>query len=101
MWATADTLQLIREAQQFKEGLKAAFVINRKIANTAIGRDVAHALAHFDAPVLPSHLSQRVLFAESAAQGLAVGEVAPMSEAAREVAALVRSVIREERREAA
>src|SRR6516164_9416857 len=41
VWASAEIVQLVREAQQFKEKLKCAFVINRKIANTAIGRDVA------------------------------------------------------------
>jgi chromosome partitioning protein len=45
-------VQLVREAQQFKENLKVVFVVNRKIANTAIGRDVANALAEFNVPVL-------------------------------------------------
>lgn len=45
VWASADTVQLIKEAQQFKPNLRAAFVVNRKIVNTAIGRDVAKALA--------------------------------------------------------
>jgi len=101
VWATADTVQLIREAQQFKENLEAAFTINRKIAKTAIARDVASALDHFGIPVLPTHLCQRVLYAESAAQGLAVAEVAPNSEAARELAALVAAVTLEEKRAAA
>ena len=101
VWAAADTVQLIREAQQFKDGLKAAFVINRKIANTAIGRDVANALEHFNIPVLPTALCQRVLYAESAGQGLAVAEVAPNSEAARELAALALSLTRVEKRAAA
>jgi chromosome partitioning protein len=89
VWAASETVQLVREAQQFKEKLKVAFVINRKIANTAIGRDVANALAEFDVPVLPAVLHQRVIFAESAAQGLAVFEVAPSSDAAREISALI------------
>ena len=101
VWAAADTVQLVREAQHFKESLKAAFVINRKIANTAIGRDVASALEHFEIPVLPTPLCQRVLYAESAGQGLAVAEVAPNSEAARELAALVLSIISVEKRAAA
>jgi chromosome partitioning protein len=101
VWAAAETVQLIREAQQFKENLKAAFAINRKIANTAIGRDVTSALEHFGLPVLPSHLCQRVLYAESAGQGLAVPEVAPNGEAARELAALVRSITVEEKKAAA
>ena len=94
VWAAADTVQLIREAQQFRESLTAAFVINRKIVNTAIGRDVESALDHFGTPVLPGHLCQRVAYAESASQGLSVVEAAPQSEAAREIATLVSSIAR-------
>jgi len=43
VWAAAETVQLIREARQFRESLKGVFIINRKIANTAIGREVASA----------------------------------------------------------
>jgi chromosome partitioning protein len=94
VWAAADTVQLIREAQQFKENLKAVFVINRKIANTAIGRDVAGALAQFeDVLVLPAGLSQRVIYAESAGQGLSVIEADPRGEAAREMAKLAQQII--------
>ena len=90
IWAAADTVQLVQEAQQFKPGIKSAFVINRKIANTAIGRDVATALSDFeDVPVLPVALHQRVIYAESAAQGLSVIEADINSDAAREVGQLV------------
>jgi chromosome partitioning protein len=94
VWAAAETVQLVREAAAFKDNLKAAFAINRKIVNTAIGRDVQAALEPFDIPVLPTHLCQRVLYAESAAQGLAVVEVAPNGEAAKELAALALSITR-------
>src|SRR5438477_7809501 len=61
-WAAAETVQQIREAQRFREGLKAAFIINRKIANTAIGRQAAIALAQFeDLPVLATALNQRII----------------------------------------
>ena len=43
VWASSDIVQLVGEAQQFKENLKAVFVINRKIVNTAISRDVVSA----------------------------------------------------------
>ncbi|MAW88070.1 MAG: cobyrinic acid a,c-diamide synthase [Phyllobacteriaceae bacterium] len=90
IWAAADTVQLIQEAQQFKPDIRAAFVINRKIANTAIGRDVTTALSDFeDVPVLPVALHQRVIYAESAAQGLSVIEADMNSDAAREVGQLV------------
>jgi chromosome partitioning protein len=92
VWAAADIVQLVREAQAFKPGLKAAFVVNRVIAKTAIGRDVAAILDQFTLPVLDVGLRQRVIYAESAAQGLSVPEAAPRSEAAREVAALARTL---------
>lgn len=94
VWAAEETVELIREARQYKPNLKGAFVINRKIVNTAIGRDVGDALARFeDIPVLPTALTQRVLYAESAGQGLSVIEANPAGEAAREVAALVCHII--------
>lgn len=92
VWASADTVQLIKEAQQYKPALQAVFVINRKIVNTAIGRDVVKALANFDLPVCDQALSQRVVFAESAARGLAVVEAEPASAAAKEMARLLRSL---------
>lgn len=101
VWASSDIVQLVREAQQFKENLKAVFVINRKIAKTAIGRDVASALAEFDLPVLETSLSQRVLYAESAGQGLAVFEVDPGGEAAREISRLATALVAEHERAAA
>ena len=102
VWAAADTVQLIREAQVLKEGLKAAFVVNRRIARTAIGRDAAEALAQFeDVPVLAAALHQRVIYAESAARGLSVVEAAPASEAAREIEALAREVLGVQKRKAA
>jgi chromosome partitioning protein len=85
VWATQDVVGLVREAQVFKERLRAVFVINRKIVNTAIGRDVGTALAEFGFPIAEVALCQRVIYAESAAQGLSVIEAAPTSEAAREI----------------
>ncbi len=102
IWAAAETVQLIREARQFKESLRAAFLINRKIANTAIGRDVHAALAQFpETPVLDAALVQRFVFAESAARGLSVLEAAPRGEAAREVQRLAELIIADKERQAA
>ena len=53
-----------------KPNLKAVFAINRKIVNTAIGRDVTEALAGYSFPVLHAAVSQRVIFAESAGKDL-------------------------------
>lgn len=102
VWASAETVKLIREAQQFRPDIKAAFLINRRIAKTAIGRDVAGALAQFeDVPVLETSLGQRVIFAESAAAGLSVVEMAPSSDAADELTRLANNIIHDEKRMAA
>lgn len=85
VWSCADIVNLITEAQQFRPSIKAGFVVNRKIGNTAIARDVAKAFEQFPMPLLPHTISQRVAFAEAAAQGLTVIETAPGSAAAWEI----------------
>ena len=88
IWAAEEVVKLIEEARVYKESLKAAFVVNRKIANTAIGRDVREALAAYPVQVLASSVTQRVVFAEAAAQGLAVHEVDQNGSAASEIEAV-------------
>lgn len=85
IWAAEEVVKLIQEAVVFKEKLKSAFVINRKISNTAIGRDVREALAAYPLPVFQASITQRVVFAEAAAQGLAVHEMEKAGSASSEV----------------
>lgn len=85
VWAAKEITELLQEASIFKEAQKSAFVINRKIVNTAIGRDVTDALAGYPIPVLKQAVCQRVAFAESAAQGRTVLETEPTSVASREI----------------
>ena len=88
IWAADEVVKLIQEAGIYKQNMKAAFVVNRKIANTAIGRDVGEALAGYALPVLASSVTQRVLFAEAAAQGKAVFELDKSGQAAAEIDAV-------------
>ncbi len=88
IWAAEEIVKLIEEARVYKESLKAAFVVNRKIANTAIGRDVREALAAYPVQVLASSVTQRVVFAEAVAQGLAVHEIDQNGSAASEIEAV-------------
>jgi chromosome partitioning protein len=88
VWAAKEIVDLINEVIILKPNLKSAFAINRKIVNTAIGRDVSEALAAYNLPVLKTAICQRVAFAESAQQGLTVLETDPNGQAAQEVAAL-------------
>jgi chromosome partitioning protein len=89
VWAAAEIVKLVREVAVFKEKQKCAFVINRKISNTAIGRDVRDALAGHELPVLPTAIVQRVAFAEAAAQGLTVIEAGLDSPGARDILAVL------------
>jgi chromosome partitioning protein len=89
VWAAKDIVDLVAEASVFKETLKTGFVINRKIVNTTIGREVIEALASYPVPVLRAQICQRVSFAESAGQGRTVLETDPQGMASREITILV------------
>ena len=93
IWSAADILRLIEEGRAYKEDIKAAFVVNRKIANTALGRDVYTALENYAIPVLRTAVCQRVAFAESAALGASVLEVEPKGQAADEIKSLTRDIL--------
>ncbi len=87
VWAAQEIITLLSEAQAFKE-VRSRFVINRKIVGTAIGRDVAGALEQFSVPLFTAQVAQRVAFAEAAAHGSTVLELAPTSAAAKEIEAV-------------
>lgn len=89
IWAADEVVKLIQEASVFKENLKSVFVINRKIANTAIGRDVREALEAYDLPALEASIVQRVAFAEAAAVGKAIYEQDRDGVASQEIEAVV------------
>ena len=88
LWAAEEVVKLIDEARIYKPALNSVFAINRKIVNTALGRDVREALAAYSLPALDASVCQRIVFAESAAQGLAGFEAEPDGSAAREIEAL-------------
>jgi chromosome partitioning protein len=92
VWATQEMVQLIVEAQVFRPALRAAFVINRRIVGTVIGREARAALADQPFAALTTEVSQRVAFADSVAAGRLVGELAPAGTAAREIHAFTRAV---------
>lgn len=93
VWAAKEIVDLLQEASAFKDNIKSAFVINRKIVNTAIGRDVVEALASYPLPVLKTSVGQRVAFAESAAQGLTVLHTDPNGQASQEIVSLATELL--------
>lgn len=101
VWATDEIVKLVEEAQIYRDTIQCKFVINRKIANTAIGRDVASAFEEHAFPVAKSEITQRVAFAESFTLGLSVFEDCPGSTAASEIDALMRELFNTKKRKAA
>ena len=93
IWAAEEVVSLVEEASHFKEILKSCFVINRKIANTAIGRDVREALESYSVPTLEASVVQRVAFAEAAAVGKAIYEEDRDGVASREIEAVLSEVM--------
>jgi len=101
VWATDDIISLIIDARDFRPSLRAAFVVNRKIANTVIGRDVAAEFDDSPFDVLPISIGQRVIFAETLAAGLTVFDQDPEGAAANEISSLARLLISQATRSAA
>ena len=95
MWATAETVDLVTEAQSFKETIKSVIIINRKIGNTVIGHDVRDALVTLNTPILQADISQRVAFAEAFAAGKTVADLDPRGRAAQEVERFITELVRD------
>ncbi len=96
VWSASEIVQLLNEVKEsisFYKDIKAAFVINRKIPNTVIARDVEEALSQYELPVLKSQICQRVTYTETAAQGKTAIETDPDSLAGKEIKALTEEVI--------
>lgn len=93
VWAASETVTLIEEAKGFKPDIKAAFIINRRIPNTVIGRDVEEALREYDIPTLKEAIAQRVAFSE-AASGYTVMEMSKASPASKEIKQLSKELLK-------
>ncbi|MBO9357681.1 AAA family ATPase [Bordetella petrii] len=85
VWASQDMVRLIEEARLYRPQLRAAFVINRRVVGTVIGREARAALAEQILPALAVEICQRIAFADSVAGGLLVRERDGCGSAAREI----------------
>ena len=89
VWACQEVVSLPGEASVYRPEVRAAFAINRRIANTVIGRDVHEALATMRTRrSSPTAITQRVIYAEAAAAGESVFERDPRGPAATEIDSL-------------
>jgi chromosome partitioning protein len=94
IWAAAETVELIQEAQVMFPALRAVFVINRRISNSALARDVRAALEKAPFPCLTASIGQRVGFAEAIGQGETVLEREPRGMGAKEIAAFAAELMK-------
>lgn len=93
IWASAEMVALIGEARVFRAQLRAAFVINRRVTRTVLGREARQALIDQPFASLAADIHQRIVFAESVARGQLARELKPDSAAAREMTALANAVL--------
>jgi chromosome partitioning protein len=93
VWSSKDVVTLLDEAKVYNESLQGAFLINRKIGNTTIGREIGSALEKYQLPVFNTVIGQRVVYAESMSFGEIVLEYEPNGKASDEIKALVTEVL--------
>jgi chromosome partitioning protein len=73
IWASKNLVDLIKQRQDVTSGNpKAAFVISRQIVNTNLGKEARVILRDYELPVFNSGTYQRVVYAETAANGQTV-----------------------------
>lgn len=97
IWATQEMVRLVEEARLYRPALRAAFVVNRRVVGTVIGREARAALAEQILPALAVEICQRIAFADSVAGGLLVRERDARCAAAHEITRLatqVREILR-------
>lgn len=94
IWASADMVRLVEEARLYRPQLRAAFVINRRVVGTVLGREARAALAEQPMPALAAEISQRIVYAESVSAGVLARERDARCLAAQEIARLA-AVVRE------
>lgn len=93
VWSLKDIVDLVNEVKTINENLKTVLVINRKIVNTAIGRDVVTALADYNFPILKTAICQRVAYAESIGLGQTVLHTNSDLKATEEIQALTNEIL--------
>jgi chromosome partitioning protein len=93
VWASSEMVALVNEALVFRPTLRAAFVVNRRVTRTVIGREARSTLTEHRIAPLVTEIHQRIVFAESVAAGRLAFELDSDSPAAWEIAALAVEVM--------
>lgn len=94
IWATESLVELVKTRQEITDGkLQAAFLVSRQIVGTKLASEIRAALEGYGLPLLEAFTSQRVIYANSAAQGSTVLDSEPHGAAATEIRTLVDEIL--------
>jgi chromosome partitioning protein len=85
-------IDVVGEAMVFRPQLRTAFVVNRRVVRTIVGREARAALGEQRFPTLDTEVHQRTVFAGSVADGRLVTEDQPRGLAATEIGRLAREI---------
>ena len=93
IWAAESLVELVKTRQDITDGkLKAAFLVSRQIVGTKLAGEIRAALEGYGLPIFSAYTSQRVIYANSAAQGSTVLDAEPQGAAAAEIRTLVQEI---------
>jgi chromosome partitioning protein len=96
VWAANEIVEIlnnVRHSLSDYKQIKSGIIINRKIHNTNLGKEVENALKDYEIPVFNTVIHQRISYAESAASGTSVIEEDQSSLAGVEVKNLVEEIV--------
>lgn len=94
IWATSDTIEIVKEAMLYNQRLKSRFLINMVLPNTIMGREIIAALEeHKEIPMLQNTIGARQAFKNALVTGQGVVEFEPKSKAAQEMSACYQEIM--------
>jgi chromosome partitioning protein len=93
IWASSEIVELIKTRQEINNGMpKAAFIISMKRVNTNLGKDIRESVSQYGFPVFVNSTSHRVIYPESAKEGLTVLDMKYAKEASLEIEAIAKEL---------
>lgn len=84
-WAMAASVDLVREAQQYRPDLRGAIVVTRKKARTTLGRAIRRGLEETGLDLLDAELCDREAYRGALMSGMSLAAYAPGDAAVKEV----------------
>jgi chromosome partitioning protein len=93
IWATEELVEIIKEKQEIKPNLKAAFLISRAIKKTKLNNEVRKVLNEFGLSVFKNSTSQFVHYPTTAAEGKTVFSISS-HQACSEINAITQELIK-------